>query len=91
MGEVTPVEGIKYGFRIMAYLLVVFVAGTIVTFLGFGLLGVAMPSGLGEEPNVALGLLGFVLAAVGALTFYAGIIGSLYKVIVDGVSRANRT
>ena len=91
MGEVTPLEGIKYGFRIMAYLLVVFVAGTVVMFLGFGLLGAAMPSGLGEEPNLALGLFGFVLAALGGLTFYAGIIGSLYKVIVDGVSRANQT
>lgn len=90
MAEVSPVEGIKYGFRIMGYLLVVFVVGTVVLFVGVGLMAAAMSSGVGQEPSPGMAFVGFVLVVLGGLTFYAGIIGSLYKVIVDGVSRANQ-
>jgi hypothetical protein len=88
MSEISPMEGIKYGFEIMVYLLGVFLAGGLVLLIGAGMMGAGMPSDGFGDPNYGLIFIGFLLTMVGVLTFYAGIIGSLYKLIVDGVSRA---
>jgi len=78
MANVSTVEGIGYGFRIMLYAIAVFVIA-VVFFVGS-----AFFLDMNEGVFRAIGaLLGFL----GALIAYAGALGLLYKVIADGVER----
>lgn len=78
MVNVNAVDGIKYGFRLMGYLLAVFVIGFV-----FMAIGADMVSG--DSPA-----LGGLLAVFGFLVVYAGIMGMGYKVIADGVEKGVR-
>jgi hypothetical protein len=74
MANVNPVDGIVYGFRLLGYLIVVFIAG--------GLLAL-----IGQEIGDILGLL---IAFMGSLTIFAGFAGIQYKIIADGVEQGIR-
>jgi hypothetical protein len=73
MATVSTIDGIKYGFRLLGYGIAVFVIAAIV--IGIGLL-------IGDSSAIV----GGIISLIGALILYAGILGTLYKVIADGVS-----
>lgn len=74
MVAVNSLDGIKYGFRLLGYLVVVGIIGGGILGLGFLLLA--------DDSLV----LGSILLLVGYLTFFAGQFGIIYKIIADGVS-----
>lgn len=77
MVAVNTIDGIKYGFRLMGYLLAVFLIGAIVAAVGVV---------IGENSPV----LGGIITLIGLAVFYAGGLGMLFKVIADGVEVGNR-
>jgi len=82
MVAVNTTDAIKYGFRLLGYLLAVFVAGGVLIMVGAGF----MPTGF-SGGNPILGLLFWI---AGIVVIYAGSLGMLYKVIADGVEIGNR-
>jgi len=78
MVAVNVVDGVKYGFRLLGYLLAVLVVGGILLAIAGSFTGGTM--GRGGNPIMALI---FGLAGVGVM--YAGGLGLMYKVIADGV------
>jgi hypothetical protein len=78
MVAVNVVDGVKYGFRLLGYLLAVLVVGGILLAIAGSFTGGTM--GRGGNPIMALI---FGLAGVGVI--YAGGLGLMYKVIADGV------
>lgn len=78
MVNVSTEEGIKYGFRLMGYAILVFVAGIVVAAIGAGLM---------DGGSEAVGGL---IAIFGILVVYAGFLGMGYKVIADGVEKGVR-
>lgn len=72
MANVSPVDGIKYGFNLLAYFVAVLGAGAVVSLIGFVLLDGST-------------ILGGVILLAGGLILFAGQAGVLYKVIADGV------
>jgi len=78
MVAVNVIDGVKYGFRLLGYLLVVLVVGGLLLAVGGNF--VSGPLGRGGNPILALI---FILAGVGVI--YAGGLGLMYKVIADGV------
>lgn len=89
MVAVNTVDGIKYGFQLMGYLLGVGIVAMFVIGIGSGMVGSAQ-GGLYGETNFGQLVLGAIITLVGVLTLYAGMMGLLYKVIADGVERGNR-
>jgi hypothetical protein len=81
-------DGIKYGFRLMGYILGVLVVGGIIMFVGVGIMSQA-DGGMYSEPNTGSLLLGGLLLLFGGATIYAGFMGTAYKVIADGVQKGN--
>lgn len=77
MVAVSSVDGIKYGFGLLGYLLAVVVAGGVLILIGTG-----FSPGPYSAGNPVLVMV-FVLA--GMAIIYAGGLGLLYKVIADGV------
>jgi len=73
MATVSTIDGIKYGFRLLGYGIAVFVIAAVVIAIG----GVIADSSA---------IVGGIIALIGFLILYAGILGTLYKVIADGVS-----
>lgn len=73
MATVNPIDGIKYGFRLLGYGLAVFLIAAI--FMG---IGTFIADGSSE-------VIGGILILLGGLVFYAGFLGIGYKVIADGV------
>ena len=74
MANVNPVDGIVYGFRIIGYLIAVFIAGGLVALIG---------DSIG-------GAVGVLIAFVGGLVIFAGFLGIQFKLIADGVERGIR-
>jgi hypothetical protein len=73
MATVNTIDGIKYGFRVLGYGVAVFFLALIVMAVG-GFVARSSP------------IVGGILAVIGFLILLAGIFGTLYKVIADGVS-----
>lgn len=82
MVAVNTVDAMKYGFRLLGYLIAVFIAGGILWLIGVGF----APSGFRQGNPILAGV--FFLA--GAAVIYAGGLGIFYKVIADGVEIGNR-
>ncbi|MFB6189936.1 MAG: hypothetical protein ABEI57_08630 [Halapricum sp.] len=76
MVAVNTVDGIKYGFRLLGYLIAVFLIGGAIAGVG----------GAMVEDSPAVGGL---IAIVGIVVIYAGFLGTMYKVIADGVEAGN--
>ena len=74
MTNVNPVDGIVYGFRIIGYIIAVFLAGGLVALIGAEIDGVV----------------GGLIALVGTLAVFAGFLGIQFKLIADGVERGIR-
>jgi len=74
MANVNPVDGIVYGFRLLGYLLVVFLAGGLITFIG------------ADSGDTA----GAFITFLGSLIILAGFLGIQFKLISDGVERGIR-
>lgn len=70
-------EGVRYGFNLIIYILVIGIATG---------LGVLVGGALVSVDNVVVTLVGAFLALASVLGFYAGMMGILYKVIADGVA-----
>lgn len=77
MVAVNTIDGIKYGFRILGYLLAVFLAGGLLVLVG---------AAFGDDNVILTG----IFMIVGLAIIYAGSLGLLYKVIGDGVEIGNR-
>ena len=75
MANVNPVDGIVYGFRLLGYLVAVFIIGGLLALIG------------NELDNI----LGLLIAFIGALTIFAGFAGIQYKIIADGVEQGVRS
>jgi hypothetical protein len=82
MVAVNTKDAIMYGFRLLGYLLAVFVLGGIL--IG---IGAAFTPGPFSRGNPILSVI-FVLAGIAVM--YAGGLGLLYKVVGDGVEVGNR-
>ena len=78
MVAVNVVDGVKYGFRLLGYLLAVFIVGGILLLIGGSFTG--GPMNRGGNPIMAL-----IFGLAGAGVIYAGGLGLMYKVIADGV------
>jgi len=85
--RVSTIEGIAYGYRMMAYYLVVIVAGQAALGVGAWLIGTGADTGFGQSPEWGLLVAGAVVALFGLLTVLAGGFGAGYKLIADGVAR----
>lgn len=88
MEYVPALDGVKYGFTLVAYLFVVIVLGAAIATVGFLLIRHGLESGLGQNADYGLVFAGLALGIGGGLTLLAGVMGMLYKVIVDGVATA---
>lgn len=75
MARVSAIDGISYGFRLFGYGSAVTVISLLVVAAGALMLSEDQP------------LVGVLLILGGFTTLYAGIMGSLYKVIADGVDK----
>jgi len=69
----------------LVYLIVIYFGGSILTTIGFVLIG-AGTGGPVSSGNPALLVLGIVFLAVGNVVLVVGSFGILYKVIADGVA-----
>ncbi len=78
MANVNPVNGITYGFRLIGYLIAVFIAGFVIT-----VLGVVIAEG-GDSGAIVIGGL---VVMIGVLTIFAGFLGMQYKIIADAVEK----
>ncbi|WP_123535117.1 hypothetical protein [Halosimplex salinum] len=91
MTTVSAVNGLAYGFKVMAVFGVVLTVAAVLTAVGTNMIATARTvSYLGgvatDWPRL---IAGAVLSLTGGLTLYAGSMGLLYKVIADGVRRGN--
>ena len=72
MANVSPIDGITYGFNLLAYFIAVLGAGMVVSLIGWALRDTSS-------------ILGGLILLVGLLILFARQAGVLYKVIADGV------
>ena len=91
MTRVSTIEGIAYGYRMMAYYLLVIVAGQAALGAGAWLVSTGAGTGFGQSPDWGLLVAGAVVALFGLLTVLAGGFGAGYKLIADGVDRGGRS
>jgi hypothetical protein len=89
MAAVSVLGGIKYGFRLIGYALGVLIIGIVVAVVGFLLLN-SGGGRFGAGPGAGQLLLSAGVVLLGVLIIFAGVLGSLYKVVADGVERGNR-
>lgn len=82
MVAVNTIDALKYGFRLLGYLLAIAIVGGLLAFVG-----VMVSGGPANPGNPTLALI-FWLA--GLVVIYAGGLGFLYKVISDGVAVGTR-
>jgi len=73
MATVSTIDGIKYGFRLLGYGIAVFIIALVV---------IAIGGAIGQSSEIV----GGIIVLIGVLILYAGVLGTLYKVIADGVS-----
>jgi hypothetical protein len=76
MARVSAVEGIRYGIALIGYTLGIAVFGTLLFVVGAVFVR--------DSPA-----LGAIIILVGIVTSYAGIAGTLYKIIADAVAKGN--
>lgn len=79
MVAVDTMDAIKYGFRLLGYLLAVFLAGGVLLAIGAGF--TPGPRGSGNP------ILTIIFLIAGIAIMYAGGLGIFYKVIADGVEK----
>lgn len=84
MVAVNTFDAIKYGFRLMGYLLGVNVIAGVLGVVGFVIVG-AGTGGIYQDPNLPAMVFGGLLAVVAYLVWIAGHLGVGYKVIADAV------
>ncbi|MFT4880659.1 MAG: ABC-type Na+ efflux pump permease subunit, partial [Salinirussus sp.] len=89
MVAVSVLGGIKYGFRLIGYALGVLIVGIVIAVIGFLLLNTG-GGRFGAGPGAGQLLLSAGVVLLGILIIFAGVLGSLYKVVADGVERGNR-
>jgi hypothetical protein len=77
MARVSPAEGIRYGIGLLGYTLAVTIFGLLIFIVGIALIS--------RQSFV----LGAILFLAGGVATYAGIAGTLYKVIADAVAKGN--
>ena len=77
MVAVNTIDGIKYGFRLLGYLIAVFLIGGFIAGIGAAMVE--------DSPFI-----GGIIAIFGVVIVYAGFLGTMYKVIADGVEAGNR-
>ena len=75
MANVSPTEGITYGFRLIGYAIGVFIVGFVLFAVGAVFLDGGSP------------VLGGIVFLFGSLTIFAGFLGINYKVIADAVEK----
>lgn len=75
MVNINAIEGIKYGFRLMGYVVLVYIIGLLLMVFGTGMLE------SGSE------IIGGLLSLIGIVSIFAGFLGMGYKVIADGVEK----
>ena len=75
MSNVSAIDGVKYGFRLMGYLIAVYIGAAIIIAIGFA---------IAEDGSAGLG---GIIILLGGLTLFAGLLGMGYKVIADGVEK----
>ena len=87
MGRVSFSEAINYGFSLIMYFFGVGLVGLSLIFVG-GLVALegALGSGTGDE-LIMWFIIGSFISIFGYLVIIAGIYGTFYKVIADGVGR----
>ncbi|MEF8774324.1 MAG: hypothetical protein V5A37_06365, partial [Halobacteriales archaeon] len=84
MVAVNTFDAIKYGFRLMGYLLGVNIIAGVLGVVGFVIVG-AGTGGIYQDPNLPAMVFGGLLALVAYLVWIAGHLGVGYKVIADAV------
>jgi hypothetical protein len=77
MARVSAAEGIRYGIGLLGYSLGVSIFGLLISIVGVALL---------VQRSFVLGA---ILFLVGGVASYAGLAGTLYKVIADAVAKGN--
>lgn len=87
MEHVSALNGIKYGFSIMGYLFVVVFVGAAISAIGFFLVVDTLDT-TAQQPDLPILVVGLTLWICGGFTAIAGLLGMIYKVIVDGVATA---
>lgn len=75
MVNVDAMDGIRYGIGLIKYILLVAAGGVLISAVGMS---------MADGGDQAAGLL---VAVLGTLVVWAGMLGLLYKVIADGVER----
>lgn len=78
MSKVSIMEGIKFGFSLLLYILGIIIISGIPTAAGYYLIVIQGFTG----PNLWVG---YILVFVGAVIFFSGMMGIVYKVVADGV------
>lgn len=76
MVTVSVLDGIKYGFRLIGYVLGVGLAAGVIMIIGVAI----------ADAGGSTAAFGGLVALFGFLAFYAGMMGIMYKVIADGVT-----
>ena len=75
-------EGVRYGFFLLGYFLIIFLIGGIIVEIGIELYLL--------DSQVLTGI-GVIVIAIGGLIIYTGLLGVTYKIIADGVERGIRS
>ncbi|WP_257298665.1 hypothetical protein [Haloarchaeobius sp. FL176] len=88
MTAVTTTDGIKYGFKLIGYQMLVTLIGGGIAFVGFFLtsaFGIAAVDNGSTEGGLFALLIGGVFLLAGAAVWLAGMAGTTYKVVADAV------
>lgn len=84
-------DGIKYGFKLLLYYLVIALLGGLVTAFGAGIASaeIAAATDSFSDPDIGILMIGSVISLFGISILYAGTLGVGYKVIADAVYTGN--
>jgi hypothetical protein len=82
-------ESIRYGFKLMAYFALIILISGIITIFGSGMI-LSAQQGLYGGTDTGQLLIGLLISLGGVAVLYAGLMGSIYKVIADAVQRGNQ-
>jgi len=84
-------DGIKYGFKLLLYYLVIAILGGIVTAFGAGIAGteIAAATDSFSDPDIGILLVGSAISLFGIGILFTGTLGVGYKVIADAVYTGN--
>lgn len=82
MAAVDIRSGVKYGFLLLGYFLILFLVGGVI---------VAIGAEFAIVDSLFVNLIGAIIILVGLLVLYAGLLGVSYKIIADGVETGVRS